>query len=315
MSRTIRAGARLFLGLTLVAFGSTAAQTNGPAGAGAATVPGAALPVEKTHTYTMSGRIRPLLFWIGRDKVGLARILWRRGADGVKGYELLIGTDPESAPRRLNRWGYIAEAGNGADGSVLALMSRSEESSLDEVANRPPGGAEFKAMRAHIEAGASRSVVPIVFVPNEPTFRDVAALINQVMLASDGTTMRTIDVPAGTRPGFLRAVADLVHASVEVLRDPKSGKYAQRISPVPYVYGVRLYDLSLRSHERVAASSGSVRSPDGLARGRFEIRNRATGELTRFELLYGLSGTLAEVPVEIVYQPRWWLKVELRLNP
>lgn len=315
MSRSIHAGARLFLGLMLVAFGSSAARTNGPAVFGAATVPDAALSVERTHTYTMSGRIRPLLFWIGRDQVGLARIQWRRGADGVKGYELLIGTDPESAPRRLNRWGYIAEAGDGANGSVLALMSRSEESSLDEIGDRPRGSAEFKAMRAYIEAGASRSVVPTVYVRNEPTFRDVQALIDQVMLASDGTTVRTIAVPVGTRPGFLGAVAELVHASAEILGDPASGKGGRRIPSVPYVYGVRLYDLSLRSHERVAGSSGGARPADRLARGRFEIRNRATGELTRFELVYGTSGALAEVPVEIVYQPRWWLKVELRLNP
>src|SRR3970282_2260015 len=111
---------------------------------------------------------------------------------------------------------------------------------------------EFKAMRGHIEADASHSTVPTFFVRNEPTFRDVEALIDQVMLASDGTTVRTIDVPAGTRPGFLGGVAELVHSSVEVLRDPKSGKQARRISPVSYVYGVRLYDLSLRSHERMA---------------------------------------------------------------
>lgn len=315
MSRTIHAGARLFVGLTLVAFGNTAAQTNAPAVSGAAAVPGATLPVEKTHTYTMAGRIRPLLFWIGRDKVGLARISWRRGANGAKGYELLIGTDPESAPRRLNRWGYIAEADSGASGSVLALMSRSEESSIEEVGDRPKGSAEFKGLHAHIEAGVSRSVVPTVFVQNEPTFRDVEALIEQVMLASERATVRTVAVPTGTRPGFLAAVAELVHSSVEILRDPVSARSSRRVPPVPYVYGTRLYDLSLRSHERVAASSGSMSPPGGLARGRFEIRNRTTGELTRFELLYGLSGALAEVPVEIVYQPRWWLKVELRLNP
>lgn len=35
---------------------------------------------------------------------------------------------------------------------------------------------------------------------------------------------------------------------------------------------------------------------------------------TEFELLYGTSGALAEIPVHAVYQPRWWLQVELFLD-
>ena len=310
-----RPGVQLALGLTLAAFAGAVVRTDGSADSRPAVVPGAALPVVKIHTYTMAGRIRPLLFWIGRDRVGVARILWRRGADGARGYELLIGTDPESAPRHLNRWGYIAEAGDGVRGSVLALMSRSEESSIEEVGDRPKGSAEFKAMRAQVEAGVSSSVVPTVVVQNEPTFRDVEALIEQVRLAAERANVRTVSVPTGTRPGFLGAVAELVHSSVETLQDSAASAGGRPLSPVPYVYGTRLYDLSLRSHERCRTSRGGTGPADGLARGRFEIRNRATGEVTRFELLYGLGGTLAEVPVEIVYQPRWWLKVELRLNP
>jgi len=31
-------------------------------------------------------------------------------------------------------------------------------------------------------------------------------------------------------------------------------------------------------------------------------------------MTYGLDGQLAGVPLEIAWQPRWWLKVELHLN-
>lgn len=51
-----------------------------------------------------------------------------------------------------------------------------------------------------------------------------------------------------------------------------------------------------------------------VIRARFEARNRATGNATEFELLYGASGPLAEIPVHAVYQPRWWLQVELFLD-
>ena len=72
---------------------------------------------------SMSGYVRPLLFWFGRDDIGLARVVWRTGDDGARGYELLVGTDPAKAPRALNRWGFVSEEVHGAEGAVLALMT------------------------------------------------------------------------------------------------------------------------------------------------------------------------------------------------
>jgi hypothetical protein len=68
-------------------------------------VRGSQLPVLKERRYIMSGAARPLLFWMGCDDIGLARIVWRGREDGARGYELLVGTDPARAPRRMNRWG------------------------------------------------------------------------------------------------------------------------------------------------------------------------------------------------------------------
>ena len=36
-------------------------------------------------------------------------------------------------------------------------------------------------------------------------------------------------------------------------------------------------------------------------------------EGSRFELVYGTHGPLAEIPVVIAYQPKWWLQVELTI--
>ena len=33
-------------------------------------LPGSTLPVVQAHSYTMSGRVRALLLWVGRDDVG-----------------------------------------------------------------------------------------------------------------------------------------------------------------------------------------------------------------------------------------------------
>ncbi len=46
----------------------------------------------------------------------------------------------------------------------------------------------------------------------------------------------------------------------------------------------------------------------------FEIRNRATGARTAFRLTCGTEGAFAEVPLRIVYRPRWWFEAELTLE-
>jgi len=48
------------------------------------------------------------LFWIGRSNVGDA-VVARAAAPHEARYSLLIGSDPNRAPRRINRWGYLEE--------------------------------------------------------------------------------------------------------------------------------------------------------------------------------------------------------------
>jgi hypothetical protein len=86
------------------------------------------------------------------------------------------------------------------------------------------------------------------------------------------------------------------------------------VQPVPYVYNGRLHDLMLSSIERVRRTEIGGRSYSDLLRGRFQTRDRTTGERTDFEITYGASGHASEIPVHIVYQPRWWFQVELFLD-
>lgn len=270
---------------------------------------------ENTFTYRMSGKVRLLLFWVGRDGVGEGRLVRRRGANGTSGHDLLVGTDPRVAPRRLNRWGYIAETREGADGAVLALMSRSDEVSLDDVRERDgQGSAQFRALAARVSGGTAVSCAPLLSVDGDPTIHDLRTLLAQVQEASSRAPTRRIAVPPGVRPGFLAAVADLVDASVDGFARHRDEPRVPLPAPVSYVYGVRLYDLRLQAHTRVAPPAFAAVTGEAV-RGRFEIRNRTTADVTRFELVYGIDGPLAGVPLLIVYQPRWWLKVELRLEP
>ena len=46
----------------------------------------------------------------------------------------------------------------------------------------------------------------------------------------------------------------------------------------------------------------------------FATKNLADGEQTRFSLSYAIDGRLAEVPLTVSYQPRWWMQVDLALS-
>src|SRR2546422_3770649 len=90
------------------------------------------LPIVSDHRYRASGAIRPfVLFWISRDNVGGARITRRRSADGTFSLEMLTGSDPERAPFRTNRWGYIREVVRGAAAELVAVKTQTEEESIE----------------------------------------------------------------------------------------------------------------------------------------------------------------------------------------
>ena len=62
------------------------------------------------HRYRIIGKVRLLLFWIGNDNVGGARVTWRADEGGRHAIALLVGTEPTRAPRGINQWGYVGEA-------------------------------------------------------------------------------------------------------------------------------------------------------------------------------------------------------------
>ncbi len=70
--------------------------------------------------YTVNAKVRLMpLVWIGRDNIGGARITRRHDASGRRTFELLVGSDPDRAPRRINRWGFIRESLNEDGGETL----------------------------------------------------------------------------------------------------------------------------------------------------------------------------------------------------
>jgi hypothetical protein len=271
-------------------------------------------PIVREHTYQVNAQIRPLLlFWIGRDDVGEARLAWRAGSDGRRAFEFLIGSDPDRAPRKINRWGFIVEELTADGAQVLGLMSESNEQTIEEAEAeiaRQNGVAAFRASRTVIAGDEAVNRTMRVDAPAHLTYRDLDALL--ALLPATSTNERTVRVPPGTERGFLSAIDGLLQASV----GPCATKQGARgVHGVHYLYNRTVFDLALESCKHERELRVHKHTFTDIVDGRFYIRNRTTKNKTEFRILYGTAGDLRAVPVRAVFRPRWWMEVELVLNP
>jgi hypothetical protein len=286
-----------------------------------APAPGASqpdLPIVQSHSYRMAGRVRPFLFWITQKNVGSGLIVWR-GGDGATAYELLIGTDPAIAPRGINRWGYIMEDLRAGATHVFAVMTTEEEARMSEVKGKATQGAaargRFKAIDARVDGGAVCAATDTFDTERDFALQDVSGLVQDTRQRL--TTVAAYDgvVAAGTRPGFLSAVDELMKDTIAARRSGDSALARLRGRTIGYVHGRFLLDMSLLEVQPADVTG----LPAGIAKqapvhASFEARSRATGQRYRFELDYPTTGPMAGVPLVIRYQPRWWLQVELTLE-
>lgn len=275
--------------------------------------PSGSLRVISERHYSVSVRVRPLLFWIERKNVGDGRLTWSESAGGSTRVEFLIGSDPNRTPMRINRWGYIAETTCGATSTVVGVMTQSDEQSVEEAQARlrdsSHDGQMFSAIRAVVTRSEASAWVTPVRVDEGYTYRDLEGLLRRV--PEGGAANRHIAVEAGAAQGFLAAAASLVRESLTA-RTPADRPVAVTPPPRAYVHGDRLYDMRVRSLTTLAARDAGAAWPS-LIDADVEVRTRATGRTARFRLAYPAGGPLAGVPVRIVYRPRWWFEVEMTL--
>ncbi len=273
------------------------------------------IPVVAEHRYRIAGKIRPLLFWFGRDNVGGARVRWRRGTGDERGYDLLIGSDPARAPRQANRWGFIMEEATGAGATVLGVMKKGTEDSLEEaksnVAAESAAGAAFHMMRATLDSSESVSRVTSVVVERDYSYHELGGLMERLLQEPPQPEPRRVRVPPNGRFGLLLAIADLLHDGVETAR---STSKAPARKSLPYAYYKNQYDLTRVSSEiEKQPEYGGAKYPR-LLRSSFEIKARGETWTEHFTIACGIDGPLAEVPVFMTYQPRWWMKLEMVLD-
>ncbi len=274
------------------------------------------LPVVAEYRYRIAGKIRPLLFfWISKDDVGGARIRLRRGEHGASGLDLLIGSDPARAPRRINRWGFILEESHGEDTTVVGVMKKSDEDTLDEaksnVAREAQGQVVFKMIQATVNQNESVSRVTVATVPRDFSYRELNTLMAAIARGPSPPKVRRIPVPPGGRPGLLTAISELLNDGVEAAR--RTGRAPGRQS-LAYAYYAKQYDVVRTSTEvEKHATYGGVSYPRVL-RADFELRARGESWTERFTIVCGIDGQMADLPVFVSYQPRWWLAVEMVLD-
>lgn len=255
---------------------------------------------EQYH-YSITGRVRPLLlFWISRSGVGDAVVTRDRTKEHAR-YSLLIGSDPDRAPRRINRWGYIEEDIQGAEAHLVGLMTQSDEESLEEadanVRTQAAGRHPFKAIQETVNSDYARSLVTTIAAPEDYTYRQLQAALDLAQRDSSTGKTRVLRLPPGTRPGFLAALAEAMHAT--------------STASITYVYHGRLYELRQEHVQRIPNFHiGRVEYGPATA-GDFVITSMHDGERTRFSMTYGTVGPFADVPLKMTYQPRWWMQVEL----
>jgi hypothetical protein len=155
----------------------------------------------------MAGKIRPLLFWFGKDNVGGARIRWRQGEGSDRGYDLLIGSDPQRAPRKVNRWGFIQEESRGGESTVLGVIQKSEQDTLQAAqADATADGQQaffWKMIQGRTVGDQSVASVTLTKVGKDYSYRDLDTLLDALVRFPGPPRTRRVAVPAGgqlTRP-------------------------------------------------------------------------------------------------------------------
>jgi hypothetical protein len=271
-------------------------------------------PIVRERAYAVNARIRPLLvFWIGRDDVGDARIVWRGGSSRHRAIELLVGTDPERAPRRINRWGYIAEEIRNGQAQTVGVMTASDEDSLEEArastAHQDPR-TTYKASRTTLVDRSGQNVVVTLSVPARFTYRDVQQVLD--LASSVQAKPRAVTLPEGAETGFLLAADSLAERVLSSCRS--QGRLAARPASTRYLYNRTLYELSIRSCQKEARFPGVTGHFSDLVEMKFVVTNTQSREETPFRVLFGTTGDLEGVPVQILFRPKWWLEVELVLR-
>lgn len=291
------------------------------------------------YDYSMTARVRLLIFWAGKDDVGGGYI--RRGVSSVDSrqefYQVLFGSDPQKAPRAINRWGAGTEVAWHKDptaspdtddvtsSAFFGFMKSSQGKSAGEMQaelqrEKQSGEHAFTGILSRVEPSRALSLkVPLL---SDTDFNlhdyDRAQPIMLQRLADSVQPVRWLQETSRCprSAAFLASVDELMNAAL-------SGKFA----PLSrcYVYDAEEDTLTLDKISPIASLPVNLHGPNksvllntvhnNLLQLDFSSVNKITGRKVYFTVFEGTQGPLRGVPVQICYQPNWWFQVVLNLLP
>jgi hypothetical protein len=215
-------------------------------------------------------------------------------------------------------------------------MTQSDEASIDEaeasVRKQSHGNRTFKVIQATVDGEQARSVVTSIAAPENYSFRQVRTVLELARREGSEGTPRVVRLPAGTRPGFLSALAELMDRPAgrggQAGRDGQPGRGSRIGSSgqaardqagsgrdaVKFVYHGRIYELRETHAQLTPTLRASGTTYQHVVAAVFEIRSTSDGELTEFSMTYGTEGALAGVPLTASFQPRWWMEIDLAID-
>lgn len=291
------------------------------------------------YNYIMTARVRLLFFWAGKDDVGGGYI--RRGVSSgdrsMDFIQVLFGSDPQKAPRAINRWGagtevswhkVLASAASSEDVTASAFfgfMKSSQGKSVGEMQSelareKERGEHAFTGILSRVESSRAVSLVVPLLSDTDYNLHDYDR-VEPVMLerlAGSQRPLRTLDDSSRCErsAGFLATLAELMDAALQAQAAPLSRCY---------IYDAQENTLSLDKATPVESLDVLLRGPNNvvllntthkhLLQLDFTSSHTSTGKKVYFTVYEGTRGALRGVPVQICYQPNWWFQVILNLRP
>lgn len=302
--------------------------------------------VFNVYPYRMKGKVRLLFFWVGKDDVGGGHIAIGRTLEGSDGWrqeiEVLFGSNPERVPGKINRWGYGREesvwtepAPSSGPRLVRTLfegfMKHSKEESLSEVQSNSAaenGSFVYDGIRSLVGPEEALSEIRTFAAGEDFDYRNSDPIhcgYKKRLAGGPPDKSRKLTKREGYQApfGFLTGVNSMLQGAVKAYG--AGGDWMSQRPTLVYVYNAQKYQLRLKNLKFEGDFDIPLPRKDGerereqrfrqVAKAEFEIKKLGTDYDHEFNIWFPLEGRYRGVPIRIEDKPRWWLRIELNLDP
>jgi hypothetical protein len=195
------------------------------------------------------------------------------------------------------------------------IMRHSPEASIDEALAAGNERYLFDGTRSKVTAEWSASELRVLAEDEEFHYRRP-----QPLLAKFDESLRTTPPLRSNRllngTGLYTAPYGFLTCLSELIRGIAEGRATPALT---FVFNAKPYRLEVLGVKRL--ETFETRLPAGVARytgtalARFRCFNTVKRTRTEFSLWIPTTGELKGVPVRILLQPRWWLRLQMDLDP